>query len=324
MSGISPHDNKTICVIGGTGFIGKYLIDELIKQNNYTIKVLTRDIDIVDTFSGKVQLTVGDLMKFESIINFIVNDSVVINLAYLKPEKKKDNLKSAENIATACIEVGAKRLIHCSTAMVVGRTNETVITEDTICKPVTEYEKIKFSTENLLVKRLKEKCEVIVLRPTAVFGAHGKNLIKTTNEFVNGSQLKRLVRASILSKRRMNLVCVENVVEAILFFIRLRKNVSGQSFIISDDDVKENNYYDVLKILADNLGIEAPKKIDFPFQPFVFSALLNILRGHSANPNRIYSSEKLNRLGFRRAISFQDGVSRYALWYKNSKEEFST
>lgn len=319
MKGISLNDKNTICILGGTGFIGRYLIDELSKQNIYKVRILIRNLDNISSFPKNIQPVVGDLNRLQSIIEFLVPKSIVINLTYLKTGTKYDNFKAAKNLATACIKVGVSRLIHCSTAIVAGRTREKYITESTVCKPVTEYDRIKLSIEKYLLQELKEHCEILILRPTAVFGKNGKNLIKIADGLVNGNWLIELVKASIFSNRRMNLVCAENVVAAILFLIWFKGKDSEQCFIISDDDVEENNYYDILKILANNLGVESPRKIDFPYQPFVLSMLLHLFRKTNVPANRFYSSKKLQKLGFKKAISFHDALNKFASWYNNYK-----
>ena len=199
MAAIFQNDKTSTClVIGGTGFIGRHLLDELSKQNSCTIKALTRHQDKHATFPNNVQPVIGDLTEFESIVNFSFPGSTVVNLAYLNTGTTKDNIYSIQNLTTACTEVGIRRLIHCSTALVVGRTSDKPITEDTVCKPATEYERIKFAIESFLLQSLKEHCEVVILRPTVVFGVNGKNLVKLADGLVKGNRLTKQAKASLL------------------------------------------------------------------------------------------------------------------------------
>ena len=71
-----------------------------------------------------------------------------------------------------------KRLIHCSTAVVAGRVNDNIVTEQTECNPRTEYEKTKYQIEQILTQKARNHFPLTILRPTAVFGENGKNLLK--------------------------------------------------------------------------------------------------------------------------------------------------
>jgi len=319
MSVIAPRDKTTICVIGGTGFIGRYLINELSKQNNFIIKVLTRHQDKAATFPYNVQIVVGDLMVSQSMTSFIIPDSIVVNLAYLNTGTKKDNLKVAEKLASACNKVDVKRLIHVSTAVVVGRSQNNLVTEETTCLPGSLYEKTKLEIEKIFLKEIEAPCETVIVRPTAVFGPGGKNLLKLTGEVMSDSRLKKMLKTAMFADRRLNLVCIENVVAAILFLARFKGDLTGQCFLISDDDAEENNYRDVTRLLAQHFGLAPVDHINLPFQAVILSILLQLFRGTNTNPRRRYDAGKLDRLGCRKAISFGDGLRKFATWYLSKR-----
>jgi nucleoside-diphosphate-sugar epimerase len=313
----SVEISSNICVLGGTGFIGKHLLNFLKTENVSRIIVLSRQKDKVWDYPENVEIVVGDLLDVDSLIYFLRSRAIVINLAFLKNESEEVNVKAAENLGRACVEVGVRRLIHCSTAVVVGKNNDDVITEETACSPVTEYEQTKFEIENILLKNLAHMCEVVIVRPTAVFGAGGKNLLKHAEDLINEFRLTRMIKASLYAKRRLNLVDVRNVVEAILFLGRYEGDVCGQSFLVSDDDSEMNNYYDVTRLLCQHLGLREPYIIHFPFQPLILRLLLSVSGRSNTNPKRIYSSEKLMRLGFKRPVPPQEGIKKFALWYRD-------
>ena len=313
----STTENKlNIFVIGGTGFIGNHLL-KMLSVKGVTVKVLSRDSKKVNSSTGNIRFIVGDLQQVDSLVEFFEPGCIVINLAYLSSKSKQENLEAIHNLVLACRQVGVARLVHCSTAVVVGRSRDNIITEDTICQPLTEYEKTKLDIENILIEDLKDETEIVIVRPTVVFGENGKNLVKLANELTGGSRFELFIKTAIFSKRKMNLVCVENVAEAIYFLATLKEDISG-CYFVSDDDVKENNYCDIVCLLCKYFNLHQVKIFYLPFQDFLLSFLLKLRRRSNTNPRRIYSSEKLMKLGYKKAVNFQDGIRSFAEWYSDS------
>ena len=313
----SIKDSK-ICIIGGTGFIGRHLISELQNEVYHNVRILTRDERISTSLSSQFQITQGDLLNLDSLNRFITPDSTVINLAYLSGNSLNLNLKATENIIDACLVKRAARMIHCSTAVVAGCAKDNVIHEDTACIPMTPYEKSKLEIENILIEKLKGKSELIILRPTAVFGKYGKNLIKAANDLLSMPPFITFLKASIFYKRRLNLVCIENVVSAILFLLQINDRMDGERFIVSDDDEKENNYYDAINMLASHFGHKPVKAFYMPYRYHILRMLLIASKRSNVNAHRNYSSNKLFSLGFKKSIQFREGIRRFATWYRQS------
>ena len=310
---------QTICLIGGTGFLGGHLLKMLGKQDLFKVKILSRKSNTQLSHFKKACLVLGDMLDENSLITFLEPGSIVINAAYMGDRLHEDNLKGTFNLAGSCDKVGVTRLIHISTAVVVGRVSENVITEVTRCKPVTQYEKAKLDIENALLSSLSKRCQVTIVRPTEVFGKGGKGLLKLVNALTSGSPLINDLKKSLYSRRRLNLVCVDNVVAAIGFLISTEKDVDRQCFIISDDEAEENNYYDVVTLLAESLGMDRAPRAFFECPPLILSAMLWMAGRSNTNPYRVYSCEKLLRLGFRKPVSFRDGLKRFEDWYKSTR-----
>lgn len=311
---------RTICLIGGTGFIGLHLLKLLEEEHGVKVKVLSRKQTTMSCHAKHVQLSPGDLLDTSSVVRFLEPDSIVINLAYMSNRLPKDNIAAALNLARACAKVGVVHLIHVSTAVVVGRTADTVITERTSCHPITRYERTKLEIEKALLSNLGSICKVSVLRPTEVFGEGGRGLIQLTDKLMNSSAFINNLRLSLYNRRRLNLVYVDNVVAAIKFLIFTDKDVNKQCYIVSDDEVEENNYYDVVRLMTKYLGRTPASAVHVKYPPSLLSAMLWIKGRSNTNPYQIYSCDKLSQLGFRKTVPFTDGLRRFAQWYEKIAE----
>ena len=305
----------SVCITGGTGFLGRHLVELLRNDAGTRVRVLTRGRGGA-AFPDTVELIAGDLMRPESLETFVEPGAVVINLAYLGDRSSKDNIGAVKNLARLCKAAGASRIVHVSTAVVAGRVDDMVITEDSACRPHSEYERIKLAVECALVEELDETCPAVIVRPTAIFGEGGRNLLKTLNDLVSSGRLVNLIRLALYSHRRLNLVHVDNVVAAIWFLARQDGNGHGERYIVSDDEFEENNYTDVARIAAAELGLPPSRPTQMPFRFVVLAALLRLAGRSNINPRRIYSPDKLLARGFRKPVSFPLGLRRFLASYR--------
>ena len=242
---------EVIAVIGASGYIGRHLVLAL-TQVSYRIKALSRNV------SGKphnvawpagIEVIQGSLNDPASLLVFFEEGCTVINLAYLWDAGEMANLSATSNMLCACKQAKVKRLIHCSTAAVVGRVPDNQISESTVCRPITEYGITKLKIEQMILDSGGWEGGTAILRPTAVFGPGGEPLKKLTNDLLNGSRIRNYLKSCLFGRRRMNLVHIANVVEAIQFLIKRPERLENELFIVSDDGDPKNNYLETEQFL---------------------------------------------------------------------------
>lgn len=154
------------------------------------------------------------------------------------------------------------------------------------------------------------------MRPTAVFGPGGKNLIKLANDLIHSNRVINYLKFCLFNHRRMNLVYIDNVVSAIAFLIGFDKKISQEIFIISDDEYHSNNYRDVERYLMKHFGCGDYLLPRFSL-PFSFlSFLLKLARKSNLNPASVYDCQKLLDAGFKKPVLFEQGLASFAEWYK--------
>lgn len=309
---------SAICVLGGSGFVGRHLMAALPDPPPVPIRLLTRTTaERAGPAVAKV-LIKGDFRDQSALERLIVPGALVINLAF-QPRRLADNLAAARVLAEVCAKTGAARLIHLSTAVVAGRSPEPVIAETTPEMPYTDYEKVKLAIERVLRRRLAGVCPTTVLRPTAVFGPGGANLVKLADELIREPEWLRVLKNTVNGTRRMNLVCVENLVAAIGFVAGLDPDPADGVFIVSDDDAPANTYTGVVGLLTGQPAKSLPLAITGRFAPLPL--VLRIKGRGNVNPQRQYSSAKLTALGFFKATPFDAAVIRFARHHGSRRQQ---
>ena len=310
---------QVIAVTGASSFIGTHLLELLSLWEDVHLKLLVnRNVSVPIAGSGRVSINQGNMLKPETLNDFVEPGCIVVNLAYLDGRPPEENILAIENLLKSCIKAGVQRLIHCSTAGVVGKVHTHKVTEATDVNPVMEYEATKRRIEKIILEKPKRSFEAVILRPTAVFGRDGKNLIKLADNLRCGNRIMNYLKSCIHQYRRMNLVYIDNVVAAIAFLIRTRLNVDGEIFIISDDEDSSNNYHDVEEYLMNRLNCGRYPFLPVPIPFTVLKTLLRIVGRTNINPKLVYDCGKILSAGLKKPVRFEEGLSRFSDWYVQS------
>ena len=249
---------NSLILLGSSSFLGKVFLKNI--KDNFLVKAIVRKIpDDAEKYSKNVQWIKINTFDFSSLIKIISKGDVVINLTYINDNNRDNNINLINNIVEACVYSKISRLIHCSTASVVGDNDARYINEATKCRPKTNYEKVKMEIEKIVTNTLSKGIDIAILRPTAIVGYGGKNLKKLANSLICGNKLINYLRRCFYGKMPLHLVPVNNVVSVLLNLSTQKNYLNGRIFIVSLDEDINNNFCDVEKILLNELGMTSNK-----------------------------------------------------------------
>jgi len=302
---------KTVVVLGASGYVGRALTQSLSDCEKFKVKVFRRKDSQLNTRGMAVEVGVGDLLDPSALIGFIDPGCTVVNLAFNHNATMEVNLKMAQNIVDACVAARIERLIHVSTAVVSGRTNELVVTERSKCRPKSVYAHTKLKIEELISSSRSGQYEVVVLRPTAIFGPGGKALKKLAKDLLLGNSFVNYLRSSLFGFRKMHLVHIQNVISAVEYLINAEPGCCSGVYIVSDDEDSANNFRSVEGAMSHALGIKEYRTRRIPFPRWLLSAMLLLPGKDSIDPRVVYSSKKLMGIGYRKPLSFSAGLSDF-------------
>ena len=234
---------KKILIIGGTGFIGKKLIQKL-ASFKYSIYVISRHF--VKSRYKNIHYIKADLTNLKSlsrIKKYFRNSYLLIDLASYIPQssslKSSDqNLKFFFNInilgkinLLKVLDNNVKRLIYISTIDVYG-DSEGIYTEDSSTNPTSYYGATKLATEKIYQVYCKQKClKLTILRLSQVYGA-GEPMIKAIPKLIDKIVNKKSISlyGNGIEKRRF--IYIGDVVDAITNLLRSNKvgiyNIAGE------------------------------------------------------------------------------------------------
>ena len=173
-----------IFITGGTGFLGSYLIKELIEKN-YDVRAIRRNGKLPSYISkeifDKVEWVDGDILDVISLEEAMEGMDSVIHAAAIVSFGKKDrepmyqvNVEGTANVVNIALEKNIKRLVHISSVAALGRTanggsvNEEKKWEES--KVNTHYAKSKYKAELEVWRGISEGLNGVILNPSTFLG----------------------------------------------------------------------------------------------------------------------------------------------------------
>jgi nucleoside-diphosphate-sugar epimerase len=295
----------TIAVLGGSGFVGRYLAERWTAAPNVPpLRLLLHRSrpDWLDGLSAEIRsIALDDPASYKRALEDCV---VLINL--LRPHGDDWARSTLEALLPAIAGSGLRAVVHSSSIDVYGAAADNPVTEATVADPRTPY-----SREHLAIEHLVAGSGVpaTILRIGAVFGTGGRNLVKLAQDTTTNPDWKLALRSSLYGHRRMYLVAVEMVADVIRFVALRPARKSVEHLLVTEDDDEENNFAFVQERVAAAIGRKLPTP---PTLPPAFLRLALAARGSVADPFQRISGSKLAGLGFKPDLSFRERIERFA------------
>ena len=180
----------TITVIGGSGFIGTYLCEQLSQ-----IGVRFEIIDLKESQRFPDYTKIADIRDIEALRK-AVTGSVVVHLAAVHRDDVRNtklyyetNVDGTRNICAVAAEKGISNIVFTSSVAVYGFAPPDTAEGGTI-DPFNDYGKSKFKAEEVLREwqaTSKSADSLTIVRPTVVFGVGNRgNVFNLLNQIRSG------------------------------------------------------------------------------------------------------------------------------------------
>jgi nucleoside-diphosphate-sugar epimerase len=180
----SLGEQKVILITGGTGFLGAYIIKNLVEKG-HSVRALHRSSKLpffIDQgIWSKVEWVEGDVLDVVSLseamqgVDAVVHSAAIVSFT---KEKRKEmyrvNIDGTENVVNIALESGVRRLLHVSSVAALGRTtNATTVTEEKKWednKNNTHYAITKHHAELHAWRGIAEGLEGVIINPSTILG----------------------------------------------------------------------------------------------------------------------------------------------------------
>jgi len=307
-----------IAIIGGSGFVGTRLIENL--KTSYQVTNIDKQMS---HFHPEVT-TIGDVRDREEMVQLLKGQELVILLA---AEHRDDvspvsqyydvNVTGMENVLAAMDVNGIKRIVFTSSVAVYG-INKKSPNETHPADPFNHYGKSKWQAELRLQSwaRKNPHANVNILRPTVIFGERNRGNVYNLLHQISGGQFMMIGKG----ENKKSMAYVGNIVAFIQF---LMENYSQGYEVFNYVDKPDLTMNELVPLVSNVLGKHIPK-IHVPYVVgmcggYCFDVLAWITRKKlSISSVRVrkfcavtqFSASKAKASGFVPVFTLAEGLSR--------------
>jgi dihydroflavonol-4-reductase len=252
-----------VLVTGGTGFLGAYIIKELVEKG-YAVKAIRRSTKLpffIDkNIFDKVQWVDGDVLDVMALEEAMEGVDAVIHSAAIISFYKKDrakmmnvNIDGTANVVNIALDKKVKRFVYVSSVAALGRTingenvNENKKWEDS--KINTNYGISKYKAELEVWRGFAEGLTGVIINPSTILG-YGDWNTSSSRIFKNVYEEFPWYTTGI-----NGFVDVEDVAKAAVQL--LASDITEERFIINGDNI---SFQQLFNTIADGFGKRHPNK----------------------------------------------------------------
>jgi len=257
-----------ILVTGGTGFIGAYILKELIEKG-YTVRAIRRSNKLPFFISpdilNKVEWVNCDVLDVISLNDAMQGVDAIIHSAALvsfdKRERKQmynTNVDGTANVVNLSLENGIKKLVHISSISALGRTisGEKVNEEKKWVegKLNSHYGISKNKAEMEVWRGMGEGLDAVIINPSTVLGFgnwHDSSCAIFKNSYKGFPWYTKGVNG---------FVAVEDVAKVAVLL--MESNITEERFIINHENWEFKKLFDAIAL---GFGQKQPKWEATPF-----------------------------------------------------------
>jgi len=239
---------KKVLVTGGAGFIGRHLVDRLVREghpvriiDNLSSGKLENIQQHIDT--NKVEFIKGDIRDTALVkksvdgVGFVVHLAAIISVPFSveNPDLTFDvNIQGTHNLLVAATEKNVEKFVFISSCAVYGDPESKPVTEKTKTSPISPYAESKLIAERYCLSyNQSNQLKTVVLRFFNVYGPRqSMNAYSgVITIFINKVKQKQPLIIYGDGSQTRDFVNVRDIVDAILVAMKNQK-AEGEIFNI--------------------------------------------------------------------------------------------
>lgn len=321
-----------VFITGANGFIGSNLVRELLKEGHRTYCLCRREEAAVSLAEQGADIVYGDLLNITNLGEYLQQCDVVIHVAGITKSINESgyyrgNVQTTERLLQAIRQHAPphQRLVYISSQAAAGPSIKASFSELDFARPISAYGKSKRAAERAVLE-LKDDRDVVILRPSIVFGPRDREMLP----LFKGAQLGIIVHAGF-RYFPVNFIYIDDLVRAIILSAT-HENAPGKIFFVHDG--RSSSWKIMNKILAAELNgraITVPVLLQVLHFICLISGSISRFRGKPSymNPDKwleikqsgwLCSSSSIEtELGFSTDRKLSEAVALTANWYRKNK-----
>jgi nucleoside-diphosphate-sugar epimerase len=326
----------SVFITGGTGFIGKKLIEKLWGKESLHLLVRPQS-NRCNLKKEGIRFFPGDITDEHSVVEGMQGCEKVYHLAayaknfsFDKEAYYKINILGAIHVFESALKNNVRKVVFTSSCVSLGPSQNKVVTEKDWKERnhfYTEYEKSKYLAEVQALKFVEKGLDLVIVNPTRVYGpgelSEANSVSKIVERYIKG----RFPIILNQGKEIGNYAFVEDVASGLI--LAMEKGKAGERYILGSENVSLKNFFALIDeiLQAKHKQINISPKIAKFFGWLEEKKAYLLKKYPSITPdwvdtflqNWAFSSEKAEKeLGYK-YHSLKEGLRITCDWLLNSK-----
>jgi nucleoside-diphosphate-sugar epimerase len=330
---------ERVLVTGGTGFVGRRLV-QILQERNYDVTCLVRpSSDVSELNNWRVKLAEGDLEDPASLKGVAAGMDTVYHSAcsvqhtfahagFSEEMFNRVNVEGSLNLAREAISSGVRKFVHLSSTAAMGTPAKVEVDETTACLPGTPYQVSKYRAEQALLELQREGgLPLVIVRSCLVIGP--------CREKAEVKEMFKLIKKGIFPvlgwrmDQRKPLIYLDDLVQVLL--LAAQKGRNGEIYLVTSG--RPYTIKELTSTIARVMG-RRRSRVHIPYLPLYLTAgLIELAAKVLPNPppitrkriklfraDRLINIEKAkSELGYRPRVSDLEEMMRITYeWYKEN------
>jgi len=349
----SDISNVNVLVTGGSGFLGKAIVRELLEPDSPVKAAMNRVFDLKQAEENKsdprVEFFRGDVRDAEALktackgIDLVIHSAAIVDWGVIPDEEVLAvNYTGTEHVISACRHNGIRYLVFTSSLDAVYSGKPLININESHPYPEehkTTYCRSKYLAEVAVMKANNENMKTVILRPSDIYGEADPYHIGSLINMAKGGFYVRLGNG----KAKCQHIYVGNIafghLQAAAALMNGADHIGGQVYFMTD--AQGSNFFSFFdqvvvgagyKIWPRNLWIPRPVAYAMGSLSEFFAWLIRPVKKYHPKFSRFavtytcteytfnYNKAR-NDFGFKPKYSQEEGLERTMDYYKKLKNE---
>jgi dihydroflavonol-4-reductase len=313
-------------ITGGSGFIGSHLVDALLRRG-WQVRALAHSASIVQ--EDRVEVVRGDIADLELMRQWLKGTDVLFHLASAvgsagiqREEFSRVNAAGTEAVLRAAGEARVGRIVHCSSAGVLGKVRDGDIADESYPPgPLLTYDRAKLEGERSALRFAEMGMDVVVVRPGWAYGPRDRRTFK----LIKAIHDRRFLMAG-RGTGRQTPVYISDLVDG--FLAASNRGIKGAIYHLAGREIMAVR--EMVRTIAEACGNKVPR-FRIPLLVARISALLlektfpvlglepplsRAKLSFFAHSKPLSIARAQTDLGFQPGTDFRTGIGLTVAWYK--------
>jgi len=314
-----------VFITGASGFIGSHLVEKLLNRN-WQVRVLFHNRSIHR--EKECEIVKGDIRDLSLLEKSLDGTDVLFHLAASlgaslinKKEFYQINTEGTENILRAAQKAGVKRIIHFSSAGVLGSVKKNELADEEYpLNPRSIYDKTKLEGERTALNFARNGMDIVIVRPGWTYGPGDRRTFK----LIKAIAKKRFILVT-KGEAWQTPVHINDLIDGVLLCSERGKK--GEIYHIAGNEII------TVKKIAEIIALSSGNKIPpfslplFPVKAavwpvekisYLFKREAPLSMGKLSffiHPKPLAIQKAIQDLGFSPKVDFNTGMAQTVAWY---------